>query len=79
MSVPTDTVNPNKCPAVGTFFVQQTNTDMAIVKGLADNGHEIGVTTIDGTLPETEDQWRNNIARKLIGVLLCFCCCCCCC
>ncbi|KAK7106266.1 chitin deacetylase 7-like isoform X2 [Littorina saxatilis] len=56
-------VNPNNCPAVGTFFVQQTNTDMAVVKSLADNGHEIGVMSIDGTLPATGEQWRNNIAQ----------------
>ena len=62
----TDTVNPNNCPAVGTFFVQETNSDLGIIKSLSDNGHEIGVTSIDGTLPETEEQWRNNIARELV-------------
>ncbi|XP_076438274.1 chitin deacetylase 7-like [Babylonia areolata] len=65
-----DLVNPNNCPAVGTFFVQQTNTDMAVVKGLADNGHEIAVTTADGTLPDTEKQWMDSIKavrKALIG------------
>jgi hypothetical protein len=66
----TATTNPNQCPTVGTFFVQKTNTDMNVVRQLADNGHEIGVTTIDGTSPQTEQQWKNNLLRKIFYLLL---------
>ncbi|KAL8598040.1 hypothetical protein ACOMHN_062638 [Nucella lapillus] len=54
-------VNPNNCPAVGTFFVQELYSDMAVVKSLSDNGHEIGVTSIDGKIPGSTKQWRDNL------------------
>lgn len=57
------TKNPNGCPAVGTFYVQKTSSDMGLVKGLADIGHEIGVTSVDGTSPETTEEWRGSIAE----------------
>ncbi|KAK7487587.1 hypothetical protein BaRGS_00021137 [Batillaria attramentaria] len=64
-----NTVNPNNCPAVGTFFVQETNTQMDLVKELHDAGHEIGVTTIDGTNPETEEQWVSNLQQVKAAVV----------
>nr|KAG5700156.1 hypothetical protein BaRGS_010463 [Batillaria attramentaria] len=64
-----NTINPNNCPAVGTFFVQETNTQMDLVKELHDAGHEIGVTTIDGTNPETEEQWVSNLQQVKAAVV----------
>lgn len=53
--------NPNSCPGVGSFYVRETDTDFDIVRQLFDNGHEIGVTTVDGTLPQTDLEWRNSL------------------
>lgn len=52
--------NPNQCPVAGTFFVQQTSSDLGVIKALYDTGHEIGTTTIDGTTPQTAQEWTNN-------------------
>lgn len=55
--------NPNNCPAVGTFYVQSTNTDFTIVKELSDLGFEIGITTADGTVPQSEADWRTSLTE----------------
>ncbi|XP_076453010.1 chitin deacetylase 8-like isoform X2 [Babylonia areolata] len=55
--------NPNGCPALGTFYVQEKWTDMGVVKRLFDMGHEIGVNSIDGTLPHTATEWLGNITE----------------
>jgi len=58
-----DLKNPNGCPAVGTFFVQSENSDLQMIKGLEEQGHEIGITSVDGTLPNSLEQWKNSIAE----------------
>ena len=63
VDVSTDRVNPNKCPAVGTFFVQEINSNLGVIKELFDNGHEIGVTSVDGTPPATGADWQANLSR----------------
>lgn len=60
--------NPNNCPAVGTFYVQSTNTDFTIVKELSDLGFEIGITTADGTVPQSEADWRTSVTGTTIPV-----------
>ena len=59
----TDVKNPNDCPAVGTFFVQSESSDLNAIKGLYDAGHEIGVTSSDGTYPDPS-QWREELQSK---------------
>ncbi|PVD27722.1 hypothetical protein C0Q70_12893 [Pomacea canaliculata] len=54
--------NPNNCPAAGTFFPQVNFTDFGDVKQLYDLGHEIGVTSVDGTVPATREDWIIGLA-----------------
>ncbi|KAK7487588.1 hypothetical protein BaRGS_00021138 [Batillaria attramentaria] len=62
------TTNPNSCQAVGTFFVQETGTQMDKVKDLYDAGHEIGVTSPDGTSPKTEEEWATSLQQMRAAV-----------
>ncbi|XP_045185641.2 chitin deacetylase 7-like [Mercenaria mercenaria] len=62
--------NPNNCPARGTFFIEDSGTDYEIVKALSDEGHEIGITSVDGKAPSTSDGWIYMIKKvrsQLIG------------
>ena len=56
--------NPNGCAIKGTFFVTDANTDMSLVKGLMTSGHEIGINSVDGTIPTSGTDWINVIKRK---------------
>ncbi|XP_060083492.1 chitin deacetylase 1-like [Ylistrum balloti] len=49
--------NPNGCKITGTFYIQDLNTNYALVKSYHDKKFEIGVSSIDGTLPTTSTEW----------------------
>jgi len=49
-------VNPNGCPAAGTFFVAHEYTDYFSVQTLASRRHEIGVNSI--TSGQSVDYWK---------------------
>lgn len=53
--------NPNGCPALGTFFLQDANTDYDIVKSYASKGFEIGISSLDGSVPKGESEWKSMI------------------
>lgn len=55
------TINPNDCPAVGTFFLQDQYTDYDIVKSYYDRGFEIGISSTNGKLPTSTTEWINMI------------------
>ncbi|XP_005108553.1 chitin deacetylase 7 [Aplysia californica] len=62
--------NPNGCEPKGTFFVSKTNTEFGLVKQLSDAGHEIGMTTPDGLIPQDQDQWQaafREMKAELVG------------
>lgn len=62
--------NPNDCPALGTFFLQDLNTDYDIVKSYYDRGFEIGVSSLDGTIPGDETGWKSLIKGKHLKVFI---------
>uniref|UniRef100_K1QM48 NodB homology domain-containing protein n=1 Tax=Magallana gigas TaxID=29159 RepID=K1QM48_MAGGI len=51
--------NPNGCEIRGTFFVQDKTSNLGLVKRYADGGFEIGINSIDGTIPATEGDMLN--------------------
>ncbi|XP_061165268.1 chitin deacetylase 1-like [Saccostrea echinata] len=51
--------NPNGCEIRGTFFVQDQGSNLGLVKRYADGGFEIGINSIDGTIPTTEGDMVN--------------------
>lgn len=58
------TTNPNDCPTLGTFYLQDINTDYDVVKAYYDRGFEIGVSSVDGTIPKDEVGWVDLIKSK---------------
>ncbi|KAL4228779.1 hypothetical protein ACF0H5_011819 [Mactra antiquata] len=58
-----DVSNPNGCPARGTFFVQDQGTDYVQVKNLSQEGHEIGVHSVDGSTPKSSTEWIDTIKK----------------
>lgn len=56
--------NPNDCPSTGTFYLQDVNTNYDIVKSYYDRGFEIGVSSIDSTIPKDDQGWVNMIKSK---------------
>jgi len=66
----TNLKNPNGCEPKGTFFVSKVNTDFETVKSLAEAGHQIGMTSLDGRIPQDGDQWLSNykeMKAELVG------------
>jgi len=62
--------NPNGCDPKGTFFVSKTNTDFSTVKMLSDGGHQIGMTSPDGRIPQDDQQWLDaykEMKAELVG------------
>jgi len=62
--------NPNGCPIRGTFFIEDEGTDYTLVKTLYDEGHEIGINSVDGTLPTDDTAWIDmyrSVKIKLIN------------
>jgi hypothetical protein len=62
--------NPNGCAPKGTFFVSKQNTDFSLVKQLSDGGHEMGMTSPDGYIPQDADQWLDGyreMKAELVG------------
>lgn len=53
--------NPNGCPARGTFFIEDEGTSYSIVKALYDEGHEIGIQSVDGSAPSDSTGWIDVI------------------
>lgn len=49
--------NPNGCEGKGSFYIEDDGTDYEIVKDLFDNGHEIGIHSLDGTTPKDNNAW----------------------
>ena len=62
--------NPNDCPSVGTFFLQDENTNYDIVKSYYDKGFEIGVSSLDGSVPQDVTTWVSMIKSKTFVWLL---------
>jgi len=63
-----DLSNPNSCPPKATFYVQELNTDFAVVKELYDSGNEIGMTSSDGIIPPDAAGWLStytNMKQKI--------------
>lgn len=46
--------NPNGCEIRGTFFVQDKTSNLGLVKRYADGGFEIGIGSVNGTVPTIE-------------------------
>ncbi|VDI33615.1 Hypothetical predicted protein [Mytilus galloprovincialis] len=64
------TTNPNDCPTLGTFYLQDMNTDYDVVKAYYDRGFEIGVSSVDGTIPKDEVGWVDlikTVKTKITG------------
>lgn len=62
--------NPNGCACTGTFYIQDLNTNYALVRSYAERGFEIGVSSLDGTLPTTSTEWIDTIKavkEKIVG------------
>ncbi|KAK3581031.1 hypothetical protein CHS0354_013927 [Potamilus streckersoni] len=57
--------NPNGCPTHGTFFVQDSGTTYSLVANLAKDGHEIGVFSLDGNLPNDWNKMIKSMLDKL--------------
>ncbi|XP_048776530.2 chitin deacetylase 1-like [Ostrea edulis] len=60
--------NPNGCEIRGTFFIQNQGSNLGLVKRYFDGGFEIGVNSIDGTIPVTEGDMINmmrNVKQEL--------------
>jgi hypothetical protein len=51
--------NPNGCEIRGTFFIQNQGSNLGLVKRYFDGGFEIGVNSVDGTIPPTEGELLN--------------------
>ena len=49
--------NPNGCPIRGTFFIQTDGSDQDIIGEYYSKGFEIGVNSIDGSIPSTDTEW----------------------
>ncbi|XP_065931202.1 chitin deacetylase 7 [Magallana gigas] len=56
--------NPNGCEIRGTFFVQDKSSNLGLVKRYADGGFEIGIGSVNGTVP--------TIERELISMFKTF-------
>jgi len=56
--------NPNGCPARGTFFIEDQGTAYALVKTLYDEGHEIGIQSVDGKAPGSSTEWIDQLKSK---------------
>ncbi|XP_033758833.1 uncharacterized protein LOC117341107 isoform X2 [Pecten maximus] len=62
--------NPNGCSCTGTFYIQDLNTNYALVKSFAERNFEIGVSSLDGTLPKTSTEWidlMKSVKDKIIS------------
>jgi len=62
--------NPNGCEPKGTFFVSKLNTDFGTVKTISDAGHQVGMTSSDGRIPQDADQWLatyKEMKAELVG------------
>lgn len=53
--------NPNDCPSTGTFFIQDLNTDYNIVRSFYNRKFEIGISSVDGSIPTDQNGWINMI------------------
>ena len=62
--------NPNGCPARGSFYIQDDGTNYNVVRTLFDEGHEIGVHSLDGTIPKA-NQWITMYKSKLTIIAEC--------
>lgn len=63
--------NPNGCEGKGSFYIEDDGTDYEIVKDLFDNGHEIGIHSLDGTTPKDNNAWLEmykNVLSKLSSI-----------
>lgn len=61
--------NPNGCEVRGTFFVQDKTSNLGLVKRYAEGGFEIGISSLDGTVPATEGDMLNMMKSKnLFGI-----------
>lgn len=57
--------NPNGCPARGTFFIEDQGTAYSLVKGLYDQGHEIGIQSVSGKAPTSSTEWIDQLKSML--------------
>ena len=56
--------------------MSKVNTDFETVKSLAEAGHQIGMTSLDGRIPQDGDQWLSNYkGRQLTQTFMCMCLC----
>ena len=62
--LPAALTNPNGCPARGTFFIEDEGTSYGLVKSLYDEGHELGIQSVDGTAPKDSTGWIDVIKSK---------------
>ena len=56
--------NPNGCEIRGTFFIQDKGSNLGLVKRYADGGFEIGINSIDGTVPTSEGDMVTMMKSK---------------
>ena len=59
--------NPNGCPAHGSFYIEDDNSDYGIIKQLYGGGHEIGIHSLDGKSP-TGSGWIDMYKSKCLMV-----------
>ncbi|XP_060601484.1 chitin deacetylase 7-like [Ruditapes philippinarum] len=55
--------NPNNCPARGTFFIEDSGTAYDLVKDISSDGHEIGISSVDGNAPSSSTGWIDMIKK----------------
>lgn len=60
-----DLMNPNDCPARGTFFIQDDGSEYRLIKQLYDQGHEIGIHSLDGKAPNDSSSWISTLQSVL--------------
>lgn len=56
--------NPNGCEIRGTFFVQDKSSNLGLVKRYADGGFEIGIGSVNGTVPTIERELISMFKSK---------------
>ncbi|XP_052252642.1 chitin deacetylase 7-like [Dreissena polymorpha] len=55
--------NPNNCAGRGTFFITDEGSDYSVIKALYDDGHEVGISSIRGTAPNSSTDWINEFKK----------------
>ncbi|OWF55531.1 uncharacterized protein LOC110458729 [Mizuhopecten yessoensis] len=53
--------NPNNCTIRVSFYIEDKGTDYSIVSKYASQGHEIGIHSVNDTVPQNSSDWINML------------------